>query len=375
MDSKTILLISPENWGKNFVSKHHYANYLAKEHQVFFLQNPEGWKPTNVLKRKLVQQPIKEYLTLIHLPNQMMRLNTLPETVQRQVYTQQAKEIHKQLGIPSFDIVWSFDPHKYWDLRMWNADLHIYHTVDFHPDSQFEEKTCKSADLVIGVADLIIEEIIGYHPRTFKITHGADIDNFQKSNKHKVRLPGSNSIKAGYVGNFHRHIDYPLLHSLAEYHQNVDFVMIGPFDPNNLNRKEMIEQEWLQKFYALPNVYFTGSVPSHELMNYMLNFDISLVLFDDAKARIHCNPHKMMGYYYAGNVVISSFIDEYKDKPKELIQMTQKNEELPGLFQKVLDNLEEFNKPGLRSLRRNYAEENSYDKQINKILTHAYAYA
>ena len=36
--SKTILIISPESWGKNKVSKHHYALAFAKQdHKVLFL--------------------------------------------------------------------------------------------------------------------------------------------------------------------------------------------------------------------------------------------------------------------------------------------------------------------------------------------------
>ena len=38
-ENKTILLISPETWGPVKVSKHHYANYLAKANQVYFF-NP-----------------------------------------------------------------------------------------------------------------------------------------------------------------------------------------------------------------------------------------------------------------------------------------------------------------------------------------------
>ena len=41
LKNKTILIISPERWGTNFVSKHHYALELAKNNNVYFL-NPDG---------------------------------------------------------------------------------------------------------------------------------------------------------------------------------------------------------------------------------------------------------------------------------------------------------------------------------------------
>ncbi len=49
---KTILLISPESWGKSFVSKHHYAVELAKKGNiVYFLNPPSDTNQSLKLKR------------------------------------------------------------------------------------------------------------------------------------------------------------------------------------------------------------------------------------------------------------------------------------------------------------------------------------
>ena len=40
LKGKTILILSPQSWGKMFVSKHHYAIGLAKKGAVVYFLNP-----------------------------------------------------------------------------------------------------------------------------------------------------------------------------------------------------------------------------------------------------------------------------------------------------------------------------------------------
>lgn len=48
-NNKTILIISPEPWGKMMISKHHYALELAKlGNEVYFLNPPNN----NSIKKK-----------------------------------------------------------------------------------------------------------------------------------------------------------------------------------------------------------------------------------------------------------------------------------------------------------------------------------
>ncbi len=43
LDNKVILIISPQAWGKMFLSKHHYAIELAKlGNEVYFLNPPDN---------------------------------------------------------------------------------------------------------------------------------------------------------------------------------------------------------------------------------------------------------------------------------------------------------------------------------------------
>jgi hypothetical protein len=154
MKNKTILLISPEAWGANFVSKHHYAASLAKDNIVFFLEpvksskvDPFGHVNVNVVK-------VNENLFRIDYKNLLPRLNNLPRFVQRILYKKQAKQIQGSLKINEFDVVWSFDPYRFWDLNWFKTKKKIYHAVDVHR-AKFEKDIAQSADLVVIVSQFL----------------------------------------------------------------------------------------------------------------------------------------------------------------------------------------------------------------------------
>jgi glycosyltransferase involved in cell wall biosynthesis len=370
--NKTILLISPEPWGINFVSKHHYANYLAKNNTVYFLNPPKGFslKPWKGIDCKI--KPISENLIEVDYLNIMPRLNQLPKWLQSFFYRVQAKRIQQKIGIKKFDIIWSFDPYRFFDQRVWESEKTIYHTVDFHPKAKYEKSIILSSDCFLGVADLILEEHKAYRTGHL-IPHAADIGGYQKIVEKK--MPGNNNIKAIYTGNFHRHINYSLLKQLTHANPNCDFIMIGPTCGSNLASKNSIEQKDLKELQNTKNIYFIGSVPGAELMTYLNKGDINLVLFKKENERLHCSPHKLMAYFYSGNITLSNYIDAHKKTNSNIIKMVQTDAELLSSFSKIIDNLSTYNSCELKKARQNFAIENSYDKKINQISKLLYANA
>jgi teichuronic acid biosynthesis glycosyltransferase TuaH len=367
MQNKTILIISPEAWGENFVSKHHYANYLAKNNTVYFLNPPEGYskKLRKGIQCHLTQ--VKKGLYQVAYLNLLPRLNNLPKTIAARIYAKQAAQVHKFLNIEQFDVVWSFDPYRFFDLSVWRAKHTIYHTVDFHPSSKYEKAAVLSADLFLGVTDLILQEHAAYR-KGILIPHAADIDGFQKTAT--VKIPGKNTIRAIYTGNFHRHIDYELLLQLVSQNKEVDFIMLGPTSHSNLASKNVIQEKILADLKALPNIFFLGSVPPDQLMAYLKQCHINLVLFKKENEIIHCSPHKLMAYFYTGHVTISNYIDAHKNTDNSIIHMCTDASDTLGTFLSIKENLNAHNREVLSQKRRNFALENSYEQRINEITEH-----
>jgi hypothetical protein len=362
MEGKTILIISPEPWGKNFVSKHHYANYLSKNNKVFFL-NPASGSKLFGSKIDVQQSIISDNLIVVDYKNLKPKLDKFPKNIQLKTYAKQAILIQDELGVKQWDIVWSFDPHRFINQSCWRSHKTIYHSVDFHPNAQYELDIIGSSDHYFGIADLIINSVPS-KKKAIKIGHGADLEGFQHNAE--VSIVGKNDIKAMYVGNFHKHIDYDLLLKLATKNMDVDFILIGPTSKSNLSERGF-HSGVEEKFKSCDNVYFIGSVPSQDLMTYLKEADINLILFKEEDSILHCNPHKVMGYLFSGKVLLSSYIDEYKDANANLISMEKSNDSIPVTFKSIKQNLEKHNSKSLQELRRKFAEQNSYLKKIEVI--------
>ncbi len=118
---------------------------------------------------------------------------------------------------------------------------------------------------------------------------------------------------------------------------------------------------------TLSNVFFIGEVQSSELINYLKCFNINLIMYKERKDNPILNTHKLMGYFYSGNVIISNYIVEYANASRDLIILCQSNEEIPVTIQKVKKNLSNENDNSKKELRTNYAKANSYLCQIDKI--------
>lgn len=371
LKDKKILLISPESWGNNFVSKHHYANYLGENNHVYFLNPAHSFSKTPLASMQFEQEKIKDQLTVIDYVNLVPRLNALPQKIQHSMYKKQAVRIHSFLGINEFDIVWSFDPYRFWDLKNFKSKKYIYHTVDFHPKAKHEQKACDSADLVIGIADLVIADLPTTNSQVIKIGHGADINGL--SIKEPVKIPGENKIKACYVGNFHNHINYDLLFQMCTENQDVDFIMIGPTLNSNLSKANHLDPYMHEQLSNLNNLFFVGSVKAELLMSYMDQMDIHLILFQKKHEKTHCNPHKVLGYIYSGKVVLANYIDEYSEVNPEIITIVENNEDLTQRFKEIVTNLEKHNSNEKQEKRREFAKKNSYTNKLKEIESHLYS--
>lgn len=367
MKGKVILLISPESWGKSFVSKHHYANYLAKHNTVYFL-NPASNSIFNPFGSvNVIVAPIKENLNKVNYQNLLPKLNNLPKFLQRHFYRKQAKQIQKALNIEKFDIVWSFDPYRFWNQKFWKTDKSIYHTVDVHFTKCFELDISKSSSIVLLSSELLRKKLEFSNSNIYYSGHASDIDNFEKNrDKKNITFPGFNKIKAGLVGNFNNNVDYNLIFDIAEHNMQIDFIFIGPFETNNLGYSKSTK-DTIILLEQLSNVFFIGEIPSENIHGWLINFDINLVLYKEEKRDIIINPHKMMGYFYTGKITICSWFNEYKDEESEFVYITKNNKDIPEAIKKVSTNLQYWNDIQLQQKRKQFAINNTYDKKIEEI--------
>jgi len=361
LKGKHILLISPEAWGQNFVSKHHYAHYLAKDNTVYFLNpvNGSGLNPFENIDAQLV--PISERIIAVNYKNLIPKLNHQPKFIQSAIYKRQAKQILAALHTAP-DIVWSFDPYRFFNQEVWNADTNIYHAVDCH-NQCFEADIAKSSDIVLLTSETFRNRLRNYNDNIHFTGHALDLDNFLNETTHQITIPGQQNIKAGLIGSFNKMVDYRIMMKMAKLNTSVDFIFIGPYQDSSLDNSTHVAEN-IKKLKALDNVFFIGSVPAKTLPHWLRFFDINLILYKEDYRYMAVNPHKVMGYFYAGNITISSWIEEYITAESTLIYMTESNDNIPKMIAEVAQDIDYWNRSEFVSQRQNFAKTNTYAEKI-----------
>lgn len=357
LSEKKILIISPEFWGLNFVSKHHYAVTLAQRGNTVYFLNP----PATSFK---IQPTQYDNLYVVDYPSFFSGLRYLPYIIQQKIMRQKFDKL-QQLAQCKFDVVWSFDNSVFYDFRaLPGTILRISHIVDLNQDFQ-TAKAAKTADICFCTTDFIRQKLLLYNANTFKIHHGYTPGKV--INSKSLELPGHNSVKAVYVGNLTiPYIDWNLVDSIVKRNTDVDFIFIGPTGNSNISKasSSLLDNYNIEKH---KNTYFLGSVPYTEISGYLYLADVLLLIYQSDLYREQlASPHKVLDYLGVGKAIVATYTDEYKDKPG-LIEMVRRNEDFPRKFKEVCSNLSYYNSSNLVRRRMNFARDNTYCRQIERI--------
>jgi len=350
--NNTILIISPEAWGDSFLSKHHYAVHLARmDNDVFFLNPPSN------RNRVIKSEPnlyIVEYKAV-------RGLNFLPWSIRNFFTLINIRRISQLIHGRKIDIVWSFDPFRFQNLKLFNAKYSIYHAVDVH-STGLENQVAESANIIFGVSELILNRICTKKQKVW-INHGL-ADHFLEY-QFNYKSP-EKTIRVGYIGNIqNQFLDVEILKKIIEDNTSVEFHFIGPYRNSNLS-SNMRNDEFVHFLEEKSNCHLKGPIKSNLLPEVMDQFHVFLMCYfgDDYRFELS-NSHKILEYLSTGRVIVSSYIDQYNDKT-ELVEMVNSNADLPGKFQHVISNLNKYNSTQLRTRRRDYSFQNSYSKNLQK---------
>ena len=128
-------------------------------------------------------------------------------------------------------------------------------------------------------------------------------------------------------------------------------------------------KEFIDKLQLFENVILHGPVSSNVLALGIKKIDAFLICYDVQKDQSKgTNYHKVMEYLATGKVTISNNISTYQHSGLiEMILERANNNELPALFKNIVLNIEKYNSHLLMQRRVQYAIENRYSSQIDRI--------
>ena len=323
--NKTILLISPESWGRSFVSKHHYAETLVElENEVFFL---------NVPGQKFNLRKIESGVNIVDYKPLFRGVGRMPAFLSAFLTLIEFKTLEKRSGV-RFDVVWNFDSSRLFNLKWFPKGVFkICHLVDLNQNIQ-RPLLASTSDLCLGTNNYIVTELKKFNPKAYKIGHA------YREPKEEVRcdmvLPGKNREKALYVGNLSmKYIDWDILLTSAETHRHIDFVFVGPDGRSNLSQTINKEEQSKIELRNLPNVYFCDPVKAREIPDLLKKADYLLIAYQEKYHKDQAAPHKMLEYLASGKTIVATYTEEFDDeKWKPQLRMSKKNNQFMEFFQK-----------------------------------------
>ena len=353
MSYKNILIISPEPWNGHFVSKHHYAINLAKSGAKVYFLDP----PNNNLKDIVVQETEFKNLYCVQSPKVAKGLQYMPKFVRNFLEAKWLKRLEFIIN-DKIDTIWLFENSRFYDLDFAKDRLKIYHQVDFNQNFHIKEAS-KSADICFCISEYIRELIYPYNEKTFIIGHGVQLVDTDVLPDKYLLLVNKNKINVVYIGNLDmKYINEDIFINLIKKYPNAIFHLIGSYSESG---------KLYQKLKNFKNVVWWGRVESKYIIPILKLMDINLIIYKSDKYKKQItNTHKILEYLMSGKVIVSTYLEEYKNK-RYLIEMVDNPEDFIKKFDEVVNNLDNYNSPQKQQERIEFALQHTYDKQLEKI--------
>lgn len=359
------MIISPERWGVNKLSKHNYALALAEKGNAVYFLNP----PVSGLNE--IKTSSESGILLIDYSIRFRGTNRIQKIFPTFANVINQLEINRILkAIGPIDIVWSFDSYRFQNLNLFGTVFKIFHPVDITP-GYLNLQAAATAHVVLSVSNLILDRFRSTGTPSYFINHGLS-QPFINSESPSTWLPG-NPIKCGYIGNL---LSFALhdenLYKIVHDNPTVEFHFIGPIQSSNLG--EYTSKNLIDKLRVLTNVIFHGEKSPAEIAPLINGFDLFLICYHPEKVGkdLSSNSHKILEYLSTGKTVVSSYISTYASFPADLIEMVEHSSELPDRFSQSVHFLEKLNISQRQLARKKFASQNSYPNHIatiEKIIT------
>lgn len=346
-----ILIISPEAWDSHSVSKHHYAQEVARRgHRVLYHGPPA---PTGPMRLDPVETASGD-LSVLRAPRVAPGLRFLPALLRRGCETKWLKKVEQLCGQP-IEVVWNFENSRFFDMNFAGERLKIYHQVDLNQDFH-PETAAATADHVFCTSKLIQKRLIPHHANAQLIQHGVQIAPI--SAEREAHLFAMGTLNCLYVGNLSmEYLDRDLLLNCLAKFPDMTFNFVGGF-----REGDPFEQALRQR----PNAVLHGKVAPDRILSIIANADILLVTYAKEHFDDQSNPHKIMEYMMGGKVIVATYTQEY-EAVSDLLAMGDRDTDFVQLLGNVAREIEAWNTPELMTRRRAFAADNTYPRQLDRI--------
>lgn len=367
---KKAIVVSPQSWGKMFISKHHYAIELSKlGYHVFFVNPP---KENNLGGLPDIKIEATEYSNLVIVNHTLFFSKYfkfhLPFIHHILIFIQRWLLL-KKIGKP--DLILSFDLTNNFPFKGL-ACKKIFFAAD-EPRAIQNFVSARNADLIVSVSQHILDLYKRDFPNTKKllINHGLSEEflNIPKDLPKKYE-----GINIGLSGNFlFNDIDYPILILIILEYPEVKFHFYGNYSTvsNISSDSSKANLDFLQQLKQSTNCIFHGVLGKRELALELNQMDAFLICYDPQKGQSSgSNSHKILEFLSTGKVIISSHFSYYEGTDLFVMNTSRvDNFLLIKLFHEGISEIIQNNNNSRQEGRMVFSQGNSYDKNLLKIIS------
>lgn len=362
------------------------AKYLAKENEVYYIENPYTWKDyfkyrgTEEFEKRRIHfsrsssgliDTAEANLKVVITPP-LLSINFLPEgpayrlllRFNERIIARRINQIKKKRSISDFIFINSFNFHYPGIADLTKPGVSVYHCVDpliipfdMKHGLTSEPALVRKSDLVICTSKQLYRDKKQLNPQTFFVPNAADIAHSSKALEKD--LPVHPEIAAiakpviGYFGNIERRMDFDLLKAVIADHTDKNFVFVGPMSPEFI-------PAW---FYNTPNIHLIGRKPYQNMPSIIKGFDVAIIPFkkDDVSATIF--PLKLFEYLGAGKPVVAT--DFNPDLPEFTGNSVFYCPDAETFSESLTDCLQKETDEKIRE-RLKIASENTWDNRVEE---------
>ena len=372
LKNRNIIILSIVKWGKMRVSKHHYALELASaSNKVYYVEPPDI-----LLKEsfRISKSDENNNLFIITYKPVARGKRFFPPSIYRYIEWIQSKWLLNKLKIAP-DILISFDPYRFSNLRWFNATTTIFFAADLYKSSDVPGEVI-TADLCIGVSPTIVHLLRQSNKMSYFINHGLNRAFVSLANNQLKEYKGwqkNKRITVGYIGNLLiGSLDRKSMTTVIREHPDLNFVFWGQYkerQDNVMSGGSADIKEFICFLQNSPNVELAGPKTPMELTTDILKADMFWLCYDNSYtwAVDGSNSHKILEYLATGRPIISSNISVYQNL--ELLYMvdSEKKINFNYFFKEKIKEIPNSESSTKVEKRIQFALSNSYSHHIYEI--------
>jgi glycosyltransferase involved in cell wall biosynthesis len=260
------------------------------------------------------------------------------------------------LWFPSFDRARAAAP---FDLSCYFIDDEYTWSETEHDVPDAERAVMERVDQVFIHSPALLDKKGAINPNTLSAPNGVDYAAYVTAQPVPADLAAVPRPRIGYAGVLKTELDWSLLASLAERHDDWSFVFVGPKKPSQAARLADESRD----VFARTNVYWLGAKPVTALPAYQQHFDVAILPYRRNAYTRYIYPLKLHESLAAGPPVVGARLRTLEEFT-HVVHLAESVDEWSGALSAAL---REPVRDEARARRQQVACEHDWNRLVDRI--------